>query len=348
MRASPEKLTENIWFHSLQVAKVGWLRTGYQGCVRAIRRKILEIAPDIVHGQGTERECALGAVFSGFPNVVTIHGNMAAVGQHERSAFAKFYSRCAAFLEAVALRRTQGVFCNSAYTESLVRRHCRQTWRVPNALREAFFAASAAAPADKVPILLNIGVVSPRKRQVELLDLARDLHAVGLRFVLNFVGSLDRHSAYGRAFHEKLVAARDAGYANYLGSLDVPGLISLMDSASALIHVPSEEAFGLVIAEALARNLKVFATNVGGIVDIASGVEGTELFGEGDWGHLAEAMKHWIQSGAPRPRNAATKMTAHYHPLVVARQHLNIYREVLGRAAARANLDCVRPRRTAD
>ena len=47
--------------------KIGWLRTLYQGCVRATRRKLREIQPDIVHGQGTERDCAIGAVLSGFP-----------------------------------------------------------------------------------------------------------------------------------------------------------------------------------------------------------------------------------------------------------------------------------------
>src|SRR6267378_1931381 len=65
MVSSPEKLADNIFFHSLPVAKIGWQRTLYQGCVRATRRKLWELQPDIVHGQGTERECGLSAVFSG-------------------------------------------------------------------------------------------------------------------------------------------------------------------------------------------------------------------------------------------------------------------------------------------
>ena len=48
---SPQKLAENIWFHSLVVPKIGWMRTLYQGCIRATRRKLREIRPDIVHGQ---------------------------------------------------------------------------------------------------------------------------------------------------------------------------------------------------------------------------------------------------------------------------------------------------------
>src|SRR5688572_31886508 len=57
MRA-PEKLAPNVWFHPLLVPKIGWLRTGYQGCIRAVRKKLRQLQPDVVHGQGTERDCA--------------------------------------------------------------------------------------------------------------------------------------------------------------------------------------------------------------------------------------------------------------------------------------------------
>src|ERR1700677_5239966 len=73
---SPAKLSENTFYHSVEVGKWGWLRGAYAGCVTAVRKKLREIAPDMVHGQGTERYCSLSAVYSGFPNVLTIHGNM--------------------------------------------------------------------------------------------------------------------------------------------------------------------------------------------------------------------------------------------------------------------------------
>ena len=94
-----EKLSENIWFHLLDVPKIGWLRIGYQGCVRAIRQKLCAIQPDLVHGQGTERECALSAVLSGFPNVVTIHGNIGEVAKSVGARFGSFLW-CAARLES--------------------------------------------------------------------------------------------------------------------------------------------------------------------------------------------------------------------------------------------------------
>ena len=117
--SSPEKIALNIFFHSLLVPKIGWMRTLYQGCIRATRKKLREISPDIVHGQGTELDSGLSGALSGFPNVLTIHGNMKAIAEIYRSRPGSF-QWLAAKLETPALKKTGGVFCNSAYTESLV------------------------------------------------------------------------------------------------------------------------------------------------------------------------------------------------------------------------------------
>jgi hypothetical protein len=106
---SPEKLADNLWYHALHVPKFGWLRTGYQGCIRAARRKLREIQPDLVHGSGTERNCAISAVFSGFPNVVTIQGNMAELARLNRPRIGS-YLWLTARLENFILPRTMACF----------------------------------------------------------------------------------------------------------------------------------------------------------------------------------------------------------------------------------------------
>src|SRR5580658_8619357 len=103
--SSPVKLADNIWFHSLHVPKIGWMRTFYQGCIRATRRKLKELKPDIVHGQGTERDCAISAVLSGFPNIITVHGNMNAIAGLHHSRIGSF-QWLAARLENFTLPRT--------------------------------------------------------------------------------------------------------------------------------------------------------------------------------------------------------------------------------------------------
>jgi len=325
---SVEKIAPNIFYHGVTVPKIGWLCTGYQGCIRAVRKKLKEIRPDVVHGQGTERYCAISAAFSGFPNVATIHGNMRALAEFYRSPIGSFHW-LAARLETLALRKTTGVFCNSAYTERLVAPQAKRVWRVPNALRAPFFDHPPGVSRGACPVLLNVGTLLAYKRQAEILAVARKLWQRGLRFELQFAGAVHPAAAYGANFLRQLAGAEAAGYARHLGLLPVEELIAVMDAASALVHFPTEESFGLVVAEALARNLKLFAGSVGGVVDIATGVEGAELLPINDWPALENAIARWLEAGCTRPNSAAAVMRRRYHPEVIARRHVEIYREVL-------------------
>jgi glycosyltransferase involved in cell wall biosynthesis len=325
---SPEKIAPNIFYHSLHVPKSGWMRTLYQGCLRATRKKLREIRPDIVHGQGTERDCAVRAVWSGFPNVLTIHGNMAELARLFRARPGSFHW-LAARLENFALARTAGVFCNSAYTESLVGPRARKTWRVPNALRREFFETPPGTPNDPRCVLLNVGVVSQRKRQLELLEVARKLHGQGLKFEFHFIGRAEPSEPYAAEFLEKIKPLAAAGCARWTGELPVDQIIRQFDSSGALVHFPSEEAFGLVAAEAMARGLKFFGARTGGIADIAGDIPEAGLFDGNDWPGLTSALGDWIKNGGARSAGAAALMRKRYHPDVVARRHLEIYREVL-------------------
>jgi glycosyltransferase involved in cell wall biosynthesis len=324
---APEKIADNIWYHNLHVPKIGWLRTGYQGCIRAMRKKLREIQPDIVHGQGTEHDNALGAVFSGFPNVVTIHGNMKALAEYYQARFGDYYWLTAR-LEKLALRRTAGVFCNSAFTENEVAPRARRTWRVPNAVRADFFQPPTAAGRHK-NVVLNLGVVCDYKRQLELLDVAKKLHERGHAVEFWFAGACAVESPYGRTFLEKIKAAETAGYGRYLGLKNVGELVALLDSVPALVHFPLQEAFGLVVAEGLARGLKFFGARLGGVPDIAEGVPGAELFDKDDWPGLTAAISRWLAENHSPFTEAAAFMRMRYAPEVIARRHLEIYHEVL-------------------
>ncbi len=119
------------------------------------------------------------------------------------------------------------------------------------------------------------------------------------------------------------------GYVRYVGKLDTAGLIHAYDHAHALIHTPQSEAFGLVVAEALARNTKVFAFRSGGIVDIMDGVPGAVTCLSGDWEALGANLQAWVRQGGPNEDNTAKVMKSRYLPAAVAKRHLEIYREVL-------------------
>jgi glycosyltransferase involved in cell wall biosynthesis len=325
---SPEKLSDNIWFHSVHVPKIGWMRTAYQGCVRAIRKKLTGIQPDIVHGQGTESGCSLEAVHSGFPNVLTLHGNMLEMARVGREPIGSFIWLAARF-ENYALKRTAGVFCNSKYTESRVRDRASRTWHVPNALRPAFFSAPPRRDSRSRCVFLHVGCVCENKQQIQMLELARSLHLRKLDCEFRFIGYADPASAYAQTFLNQVRLAERSGYACYRNTKTADQLITELDDASALVHTPVAEAFGLVVAEALCRDRKVFCFRVGGLPDIVQGAHGAVLAEPQDWKQLEDTIAGWLIANHPAPPPTRDLMRERYSPEQVAQRHLEIYQEVL-------------------
>ncbi len=321
---SPEKIAPNIFYHSLVVPQWGWMRSGYFGCIRAVRRKLKDLRPDIVHGQGTERFAAMATAFSGMPNVVTIHGNMRSVAKALRSKPGG-YHWCAARFENFVLRKTAGVFCNSGYTEELVRVRAKQTWRVPNALLKDFFRPLPEKQPANLPVLINVGHIVSYKNQLAILSVAEQLHREGLNFKIHFVGRCPADSSYGGQFLSEILKAENAGYGKLLGEKTTAEVVECLDRSAAMIHFPSEEAFGLVAAEGLARDLKFFGSQIGGIPDVVAGVEGAEIFDVRNLGGLCTAIENWIKTGCQRSSSAQSLMAQRYHPVQIARRHLEIY-----------------------
>lgn len=323
---STPKLAQNIHYHPVLVPKSGWMSSLYYGCSTKIRELCQRLQPDIVHGQGTERECAITAARSGFPNVVTIHGNVKEL--HRLGMFGKgLYGSMASLIETRALRQTKGVFCNSAYTRSLVASRANLTWLVPNAIRAEFFQPISVRGKRNIPTFVIVGLICPRKRQLELLKMVGAIVRSGRQMQVVIAGSLSENSEYEAAFGAELRQAEAAGYAKFAGFLGVQALLELLDSSHAFLHFPSEESFGLVVAEAMARSLKFFGANLGGIVDIASGIDGAEL--HDDLQSLQAGVIRWLDAGASTPALAAEEIARRYHPTVIANAHLEIYREIL-------------------
>jgi glycosyltransferase involved in cell wall biosynthesis len=328
----PERMADNVFLHALVVPKIGWLRTFYQGCIRAVRRKVKEIQPDLVHGQGTERDCGLSAIYSGFPNILTVHGKMTEIEALHHARVGSFYW-CAARLENFTLPRTGGIVVISDYVNARVQHYGVPLWPIPNAIRRMFFESPRGTEKRAVPLLINVGVVSERKRQRELLQLLCALRDEGLQFEMLFVGSLQ--TTYAPAFMKELAAANDRlGGFSHVERVDGEDLVRLFDTAAAMIHFSSEETFGLTFPESLARNQHLFASDVGSIRTIAEGVDGVEIFPLQDWTGLKNAIRAWLQSGkvdAPRPDRSPQPIIERYSPEFVARRHLDVYREFLAR-----------------
>ena len=323
---SPAKLAPNIHFHSLVVPKIGWMKTLFQGCVRATRKKIRELKPDIVHGQGTEADCCMNAVFSGFPNVLTLHGNMRMIARLNHVPLLS-YNWLAARLEGFVLPRTNGVVCITNYTREAVKDLARKTWVLPNAVDPSFFEVNATPDPGAPPVGLCVGTICARKNQN---DFIRELDPLAQqrKFKLIFA-SEPANDAYGEEFH-RLVSERS--WCEHVGFINREQLKARLATASFVALPTREDNCPMVVLEGMAAGVPVLASKVGGVPDLIE-PDITGLFCDPDRPEsFREGLERILGDPAWSRQLAATAKAGalrRFHPRVIAQKHVEIYREVL-------------------
>ena len=323
---APEKIAPNIFYHNLVVPKLGWLRTGYQGCIRATRKKLREIQPDIVHGQGTERDSALSAIFSGFPNLITIHGNMRLIARVQHARPFSFHW-LAGQLERFTIPRTAGVVCITNYTRVAVEPLARRTWLLPNAVDASFFDVQPKPTPGEAPVILCVGTIDQRKNQNAFIR-ALDLLASQKKFKVVFLGRPDSGN-YGSEFLQ-LVKAR--AWCEHIGFADRARVKEFFQTATALALPTVEDNCPMVVLEAMAAGVPVLASRVGGVPDLIES-EKTGLFCDPNRPEsFCEGVARLLADRELAQRlatSAKAEALRRFHPLTIARQHLEIYHEVL-------------------
>ncbi|HWX18515.1 MAG TPA: glycosyltransferase family 4 protein [Candidatus Binatia bacterium] len=324
---SPEKLAPNVFFHCLIVPKLGWMRTLFQGCILSVRKKLKEIQPDLVHGQGTEGHNSLAAVFSGFPNVCTIHGNMRLIARLERPNPLS-YNWLAARLESFTIPRSLGIVCITHHTKSAVTALARRTWVVPNAVDPSFFQIQPHATPNALPRILCVGRVCPLKNQNALIQ-ALDPLATRRKFELVFVGNVNENEPYGAEF-SRLVDARP--WCRRAGFADREDLKAALSEATLLALTSLEENCPMVILEAMAAGVPVVAAKVGGVPDLIEEDKTGWFCDPRDRADMRAGIEK-VLANPPRMTEVAglAKLRAHelFHPKVVAQRHIEIYHEIL-------------------
>jgi glycosyltransferase involved in cell wall biosynthesis len=322
---SPTKLNTNTWFHSLHVPKIGWLKTGYLGCIRAVRRRLAEIRPDIVHGQGTERDCAISSVFSGYPNVVTVHGNMRLIAEVNRARPFTF-DWCAARLESFTLPKSNGVICITDYTRRAVAPLARKTWVLPNAVDASFFEVDRQPSPS--PLVLCVGNVTLRKNQNFFIRALDDLKTqIDLSVI--FVGTAGLPKPYAQEFFALLAQRPWCRFEGYVGREQLKAYLA----RATVVALPSlEDNCPMIVLEAMAAGAPVVAAKVGGVPElIVDRVTG--LFCKPQEAQsIRDAIAAYLQDpelAETISRAAKKDALARFLPERIAAKHLEIYREVL-------------------
>lgn len=323
---SPEKLAENVWFHQPLVPHLGWGRTAFAGCGLATRKIIQQLKPDLIHAQGTERDCAVSMMMAPrLPKLLTIHGHMARIAEILQAKPLSYYW-LVKHLEAMAVRRAAGVVAITRYTQERLRDKARQTWVLPNAVDAAFFDVNATGKGD---VVLCVASLSPWKRQIELIrafdNIPDDKRP---RLVLLGVGA---ESEYGR---EVLRLTAERPWCEHPGAVDREGLKNWLRKTGLLILPSTEDNCPMVVLEAMAAGVPVAASRIGGIPDlIEHGVTGL-MFDPQSIESIRDALLRRIEDPAEAATMAETakrKAMERFHPKVIAAEHLRIYQEVLAK-----------------
>ena len=324
---SPEQIAPNVYFHQPYMPKIGWGRTAFLGCAWAVRKLLHEIKPDIVHGQGTERDCAMAAVLSGFPNVLTIHGNMRIHAARPEQRGNKYYKMAAA-LETFCLKRTSGVVAISSYTRELVQDLTPCTWLLPNAVDRRFFEVHPTQ--SDVPKILFVGSLDPRKNPLGLLQACAPLLRDG-KCTLSLAGQFHAESDYGK---EVMTLIDSLPGISLLGFLGRDALAAEFGRSSMLVLPTFEDNCPMVVLEAMAAGLPVAASRVGGVPDLVDHEINGLMFDPNDHADVKGCIEKLVRDPETRASlGTAGRIIAHerFHPKIIASEHLKIYREVLGR-----------------
>jgi glycosyltransferase involved in cell wall biosynthesis len=323
--AHTPQLASNVFYHPLIVPSIGWAKSLYLGCSRAVRRKLQEIRPDLVHGQGTERDCAISAVRSGFPSIITLHGYMRATSKAIDAPLFSFHT-LQTNLEAWTIPRAGGIICLTNYARSRVEGRTPRTWILPNAVNESYFAAGRAAEVSRD--ILCVGTISRLKNQISLIRALEPL-AAEHKFRLVFLGQGIPGDSY---FNEFTTLVKERAWCAFKGHKSAEEVKNYLRTGWFLITASREENCPMVILEAMAVGLAVAASCVGGIPDLVEeGVTGV-MFDPEDGSSIRTAAVSLMTSPKTTERFAQAgnkRALEMHHPRSIARRHVDIYREFL-------------------
>jgi len=192
----------------------------------------------------------------------------------------------------------------------------------PSAFR---FPLSALSPA---PTILVVAHIQGRKNQNAFIDAIAPL-ADSLQFRVRFFGRGAPTDDFGRGFFERI---EKYPWCSFEGMKGREELREAFRTASLLVLPSLEDNCPMSVLEAMASGVPVVASNVGGVPDLIRHEENGLLVNPNDLNSMRDAVNRMLTNPELANRLAAQAhldARAIYHPTVIARRHLEVYREVI-------------------
>lgn len=306
---------------------------------RLLLQELARIQPDIVHGQGTEREYAFTAVTSPYPSVVTIHGIMHRVHRVTPPPLLSL-NRVPRWIEKIVTRKATDVICLSRAVEDFFheRRSPARCHLIPNAVAPCFFEVRPRPRTKKKQSILFVGNIYPLKGLDYLVDaLAIVLKRIESDIVLRVIGGKsigEGEPAYQSMLRERATRLGIADHIEWLGVRREQEVAAALRQTDVLVLPSFQETAPMSVAEAMAVGVPVVATRVGGTPELVEHEKTGLLVAPGNSEELADAIRRLLADAELRRRFGAegrAKALERYAPRVVAEKTLAVYNDICQR-----------------
>jgi glycosyltransferase involved in cell wall biosynthesis len=312
--------------------------------IPALIRLIRSINPDIVHGEGQDRQ-AMAALGAGFPTVITPHGVLFIESRMMRRHSLDIAGALKQYLindmEREVFRRADDMIIISRYLPQIYGPMLQaHTHFIENPIGLEFFQVPRSPEPGR---LLFVGTVVPRKRVQDIV--------AAVAQVLSMSDDAGSNAQWRSALQLRIAGPLlDAGSETLLrstiestglqrqvillGPVNQGQLIDEYAHAQILVLASKEETAPQVIAQAMACGLPTVASAVGGIPAMVREGETGLLFPFSDTKALAKALFKLLNDSQLREAmetRIVREGRERFHPDSVAAQTVAVYREILSR-----------------
>ncbi|MGE4092150.1 MAG: glycosyltransferase family 4 protein [Candidatus Binatia bacterium] len=304
-----------------------WMLTGAIGPGRRqIQEYVTQLAPDVVHAHDTYGLMVKGLAF---PRVFTVHGFIYGDTLVSGQRFAWVRARVWRRIETAGWADQPYIISISPYVrERLGGVSSGRIYDIDNPIDEAFFHARRR---QRKEVIFSAAVICPRKNTLALVEAVGQLREKGIPVELRLAGAVT-DEAYGRTVKETITTRGLTDTVKLLGSLPIDQVRKELTGAGIFALVSLEENAPMGIAEAMAVGVPVVTSNRCGMPYMIQHGETGFLVDPHDSREIARRCEHLLTDATLRDamsKKAKRLAQGRFHPAVVARKTLEVYREIL-------------------
>ena len=305
-----------------------------------ILRDILALHPDVVHLHGTgELILALHKAITdyGIKAVLTVHGLMR---EEKKNSLLRHPSITHLYqyiyqtkAESEILSLADNVIVDTEYVAERINRYYTEKkisrlpkiHVIPQGINKEYFNISCSSSSKT---LLSVGAISPRKGHLQTLQMFNLLRCWGTEATLRIIGSL-ADEKYLELLQKEVERSPYKTDISIEINISQEELFKAYSTSEIFVLHSHEESQGIVFAEAMATEMPVVATRVGGIPNVVTSGKCGFLCDLGNIRTMAEMVERlltdkqlWVSFS-----NSAKSSALQYDWKRIAAQILNLYKQ---------------------